>query len=124
MQQAEDKVVSDFLDQARALLSDKKVHPAAGIVLIGATLEEFLRNWVDRVSVRMGNLKPGIANYAKKLYELKLISAQDNKDILAWSGLRNEAAHGKWDEINSRERAKIMLEAVNLFIRKHSADEN
>ncbi|KAB7688997.1 hypothetical protein GBN24_11965 [Plesiomonas shigelloides] len=124
LQQAEDNIVSDFLEQARVLLNDKKVHPAAAIVLIGATLEEFLAKWVKRENVKMGNLKAGISNYAKKLYENKLLTSQDSKDILAWAGLRNEAAHGKWDEISNRERAKIMLESVNLFVRRYGAEEN
>lgn len=36
--------VSDYLEQAESLLNDKKVHPAAPAVIIGASLEEFLRN--------------------------------------------------------------------------------
>ena len=123
LQKAEQNVVSDFLDQARVLLQDKKVHPAAACVLIGATLEEFLRNWVERESIKLGPRKPGIANFSQLLSNKKLITKQDSKDILAWSGLRNEAAHGNWDQISDRERAKIMLEGVNLFLRKYGIVE-
>jgi len=119
-EEAEINVVSDFLEQARILLQDKKVHPAAACVLIGATLEEYLRNWVSRESLKIGNRKAGIAAYSDALSKKNLISKQDLKDILSWSGLRNEAAHGKWAEISSRERAKLMLEGVNLFIRTYS----
>lgn len=121
LQQAQQNVVSDFLDQGRLLLEDTKVHPAAAIVLIGATLEELLRTMVENESMKLGSRKAGIAAYAKLLRSKGKISKQDEKDILAWGGLRNEAAHGKWEEISSRERAKIMLEGVNLFVRKHSA---
>src|SRR5258707_10101930 len=38
-------VVSDILGQSQLLLDDRSVHPAAPIVLIGASLEEFLRTW-------------------------------------------------------------------------------
>src|SRR5258708_3154940 len=38
-------VVSDFLQMAQTLLETKTVHAAAAAVLIGATLEEFLRTW-------------------------------------------------------------------------------
>ncbi|MGD2093250.1 MAG: hypothetical protein PVH61_44225 [Candidatus Aminicenantes bacterium] len=119
LQEAEQNVVSDFLNQARLLLEDKKVHPAAACVLIGATLEEFLRNWAEGESLKLGNRKPSISNYAALLTSKGLINKQDNKDILSWGGLRNDAAHGKWDEINNRERAKLMLEGVNLFLRKY-----
>ena len=123
LQQAEQNVVSDFLDQARVLLQDQKVHPAAACVLIGATLEEYLRNWTERESLKLGNRKPSISAYKDLLSSKKLITKQDGKDILAWSGLRNEAAHGKWKEINNRERAKIMLEGVNLFLREYSGTD-
>ncbi|OCH30489.1 hypothetical protein A6E13_04615 [Aliivibrio fischeri] len=122
LQEAQQNIVSDLLDQARVLLDDRKVHPAASIVLIGATLEEFLRNWVERENIKLGNRKPSISSYSALLLNKSLISKQDSKDILAWGGLRNEAAHGKWDEINNKERAKIMLEGVNLFMRKHGLE--
>jgi hypothetical protein len=120
LQQAQINVVSDFLDQACILLQDKKVHPAAACVVTGAALEEFLRNWVDRKSLKIGNRKPSIAAYTDILSRNNLITKQDRKDILAWSGLRNEAAHGKWNDLADRERAKIMLEGVNLFLRKYA----
>ena len=115
LQQAQINVVSDFFDQARLLVNDKKVHPAAACMIIGATLEEFLRNWVERKSLKLGNRKPGIVAYAEILLGEKLLTKLDHKDILAWAGLRNEAAHGKWEELKDRERAKIMLDGVNLF---------
>jgi hypothetical protein len=48
-------VVSDFLEMAHTLLETKGVHPAAAAVLIGATLEEFLRTWVDAAGLSLGN---------------------------------------------------------------------
>jgi hypothetical protein len=42
------------------------------------------------------------------------------KDITSWGGLRNHAAHGEWDEVKDRQRISIMLEGVNLFMRKYS----
>jgi hypothetical protein len=120
LQEAQINVVSDFLDQARLLVNDRKVHPAAACMIIGATLEEFLRNWVERKSLKLGSRKPGISFYAEVLLSEGLLTKLDHKDILAWAGLRNEAAHGKWEELKDRERAKIMLEGVNLFLRRYS----
>jgi len=120
LEHAQINVVSDFLDQARLLINDKKVHPAAVCMIIGATLEEFLRNWVERKSLKLGNRKHGIVAYAEVLLSEGFLTKLDHKDILAWAGLRNEAAHGKWDELKNRERVKIMLESVNLFLRKYS----
>jgi hypothetical protein len=111
--------VSDFLDQANILLETKGVHPAAPCVLIGASLEEFLRNWIEQENLSLGNSKPSIDSYAKALRENELISKQDFKDITSWTGLRNHAAHGEWDEVSDKKRVSLMLEGINLFMRKY-----
>ena len=112
-------VVSDFLDQANTLLDSKEVHPAAPTVIIGAALEEFLRNWIEEAGLSLGGKKPSLDSYAKVLREEDLITKQDVKDITSWSGLRNHAAHGEWEEVNDKNRISIMLEGVNLFMRKY-----
>jgi len=112
-------VVSDFLDQANTLLGSKEVHPVAPTVIIGAALEEFLRNWIEEGGLSLGGKRPSLDSYAKVLREEDLITKQDVKDITSWSGLRNHAAHGEWDEVKDKNRISIMLEGVNLFMRKH-----
>ncbi len=114
------ETVSDYLEQAETLLNDKKVHPAAPAVLIGASLEEFLRNWLEDSGAGLDNLKPNLDSYAKELRSMELISKQDLKDITSWGGTRNDAAHGLWDNVNDRNRIRLMLEGVNLFMRKYS----
>ena len=112
-------VVSDFLDQARQLLTDSSLHPGAAIMLAGATLEEFLRTWAARESVLPAG-RPTLSTLAAALRAKSLISKQDEKDVLSWGGLRNSAAHGEWDEVSDRQRAKIMVEGIGLFLRKLS----
>lgn len=112
-------VVSDFLEQANTLLISKEVHPATPAVIIGAALEEFLRNWIEEAGLSLGGKNPSLDSYAKVLREEDLITKQDVKDITSWSGLRNHAAHGEWAEVNDKNRISIMLEGVNLFMRKH-----
>ncbi len=118
--QAQIDVVSDFLGQAQVLLDSSNVHPAAPTVLIGASLEEFLRNWLEERGANLGGKKPGLDAYAKTLREASLITKQDLKDITSWAGLRNHAAHGEWDEVNDKKRISLMLEGVNLFMRKYT----
>jgi hypothetical protein len=113
-------VVSDLLEQAYQLLEDKSVHPGAPAVLIGATLEEFLRGWIDSAGLSLGNRKPSLQNYTTVLAEADLITKQDVKDITAWGGLRNHAAHGEWVEVQDPRRIKLMLEGINLFMRKYT----
>jgi hypothetical protein len=119
--QAKIDVVSDLLEQAHSLLENKLVHPAAPIVLMGATLEEFLRTWTENLALSMGGRKPSIDSYAQVLMAEGLLNKQDIKDITAWGGLRNSAAHGKWEEVSDKARAGLMLEGVNLFMRKYAA---
>lgn len=114
-------IVSDFLEQANILLETKGVHPAAPIVLIGATLEEFLRTWIDNAELSIEKRKPSLDSYAQVLLTEGLITKQDMKDITAWGGLRNHAAHGEWNEVSDKQRAAIMLDGVNLFLRKYGA---
>ena len=118
---AELDVVSDFLAQAQTLLRDSKVHPAAPTVLIGASLEEFLRTWVEAVPLSIGTRKPGLQAYAEVLRDADLLTKQDLKDITAWAGVRNDAAHGNWGAVADRARIQVLLEGVNLFMRKYGA---
>ncbi len=117
--QIQQEIVSDFLEQATTLLESKTIHPAAPAIIIGAALEEFLRTWVENQQFTVEG-KPSIDTYAKALKEKNLIQKQDMKDITSWAGLRNEATHGNFDEVNDVNRIKLMLEGVNLFIRKYS----
>lgn len=121
--QAKLDVVSDFLEQAQGLLDDSSVHPAAPVTLIGASLEEFLRNWVEAEGLDTGTKKPSMDNYAKRLREAELITKQDMKDITSWGGMRNSAAHGQFEDVSDPGRVKLMLEGINLFMRKYQRQQ-
>ncbi|HEV7427375.1 MAG TPA: hypothetical protein VGQ46_13495 [Thermoanaerobaculia bacterium] len=119
--QVQIEVVSDLLEQVNLLLETKGVHPAAPIVILGATLEEYLRTTVEQEGLSIGNRKPGLQAYADTLREADLLSKQDCKDITAWAGIRNHAAHGEWEEVKDPARAKLMLQGINLFLRQRGA---
>ncbi|WP_316828604.1 hypothetical protein [Pedobacter miscanthi] len=113
------ETVGDYLEQAEEILSHAKFHNAAAVVLVGASLEEFLRGWCD-----MEGLQPQqftIDGYTKALKEKELINKQDLKDITAWAGMRNDAAHGHWEKVSDYNRCDIMLKGVRLFIRTYSS---
>ena len=78
-----------------------------------------MRSWVENENINLGNKKPSIDSYAKALREEDLITKQDVKDITSWAGLRNHAAHGEWEQVGDKARAQLMLEGVNLFMRKY-----
>lgn len=112
-------VVNDFMEQADELLNAKDVHPAAAAMIIGGTLEEFLRTRAEQDALSLGSRKQSIQAYAELLRDQGVLDKQDMKDVTAWAGLRNYAAHGEWDQVKDRDRIRVMLEGVNLFLRKH-----
>lgn len=111
--------VSDYLEQAENLLNTDSIHPAAATIIIGASLEEFCRNWLEEQDVDVTSIKMTLDSYSNELLSKKLITKQDKKDINSWGGLRNSAAHGKWNEVENKEVIKLMLQGVNLFLRKY-----
>lgn len=113
--------VSDYLEQAEKLLNDKAVHPAAPAVIIGASLEEFLRTWLEDEGIDLTTIKMSLDSYTNELRSKELITKQDAKDITSWGGIRNDAAHGHWTNVEDKNRVKLMLEGVNLFMRKYSS---
>lgn len=113
-------VISDFMEQAIYLASDKKFHPAAAGILMGAALEEFLKKLLEENNIDVDGVKLTIDPIKSKLYAEKLITKQDLKDITSWAGIRNEATHGNFDEVNDRKRILNAIEGVNLFMRKYN----
>jgi hypothetical protein len=117
--QAEIEIVNDIINQAKSLIDTKGIHPASACVLAGASLEEFLRLWIEEQNISIGRNKPSIDTYTKILRENNLIDKQDTKDITSWGGLRNHAAHGEWDFVSDKNKIDLMIDGINLFMRKY-----
>lgn len=113
------EAATDLMEQVQQLLDDSNAHPAAAVVLAGAALEEFLRSRVDAVAALVTG-RPGISTYANALRKSEYLTAQDVKDVTAWAGQRNEAAHGQFERL-SPERAQIMVDGINLFMRQKTS---
>jgi len=112
-------VYNDYLNQAKTMLSNTNIHPAASTVIAGASLEEFLRDWCQTESLHIsgnGNME----KYKAALITQGLISTQDGKDITSWGGLRNSAAHGEWVEVENRSAINLMIEGISIFIKKYT----
>jgi hypothetical protein len=112
------EAATDLMGQVQQLLDESTIHPAAPVVLAGAALEEFLRSQIAAAALEPKG-KPGIATYANALRNAGLLTGQDVKDITAWAGQRNEAAHGQFGNL-SPARAQIMVDGINLFIRQNT----
>ena len=109
---------TDLMEQVQALLDDSAVIPAAPVMLAGAALEEFLRSLLATTTEAITG-SPSLTKYASALRRANLLNANDEKDVIAMAGTRNDAAHGNFDLIDAA-RARLMADQVNLFIRQKS----
>jgi hypothetical protein len=109
-------VSTDVMSQVRRLLDDRAVHPAAPIVLCGAALEIAMRAVATARNVGLPR-QPTMNKLIAALRAAQLLTVQEEKDLLAMAGLRNQAAHGHFDAL-SEERAGLMEQQSNLLLRR------
>ena len=114
------EVFSDYLEMAEHLLQEGYKDPSA--VLVGSTLEVHLRelcltNSIDiETTNSKGNLIPKKADLMNSdLAKSGAYSSAYQKQIIAWLGIRNSAAHGKYSEYKIEE-VNLMLQGVRQFI--------
>ena len=109
------EVFSDFLEMAKYL--NDSGYKDASAVIAGSTLESHLRKIADKFSVPIENKgKPVKAN--KLNADLNKIGAYellDQKNVTAWLDLRNNAAHGNYNEYET-EQVKLLISGVQDFI--------
>lgn len=114
------EVFSDYLEMAEYLLNEGYKDAAA--VLIGSTLEVHLRELCisNNIDIKTTNNKGKII--PKKADEMNSDLAKSNvysstykKQVTAWLGIRNSAAHGKYSEY-TKEEISLMLQGIKQFI--------
>lgn len=117
-------VFSDYIEMAEYLLKENYKDPAA--VIAGSTLEVHLRNLCDSYGINTTVDSTRGKNPKKATVmnsDLSKANAYDKntqKQIEAWLGIRNSAAHGKYSEYTS-ETVKLFLQGLRHFIEKHPA---
>jgi hypothetical protein len=111
------EAATDLMEQVQLLLEDSSVVAAAPAMLAGAALEEALRGLMVGCDEPIVGA-PSISKYSISLRKCGRISRQDEKNITAWGGLRNAAAHGQFDAVSPHE-ARLMVAGVNLFLQQH-----
>ena len=104
---------TDLLEQVRVLNEDRSITPAAPIVLAGAALEVALRAAIDELEIPVTGRS--INAYAEALRQADVLNRQHIKVITQMAGLRNDAAHGRHDDL-AREGALLMEQHVNYFL--------
>lgn len=117
------EIFSDFLEMAEHLLDQGYKDPAA--VMIGSVLEENLRqlctaNKIDTELEKDGVFIPKKADRLNsELASSEVYTKLDQKSVTAWLGLRNNAAHGKYNEY-TKEQVNLMLHGVTEFLARVS----
>ena len=117
------EIFSDFLEMAQHLLEQGYKDPAA--VMIGSVLEENLRqlcaaNNIDTELEKDGSFIPKKADRLNSdLAKSEIYTKLDLKSVTAWLDIRNNAAHGKYEEY-TKEQVKLMLHGVTEFLARVS----
>ena len=114
------ELFSDYLEMADYLLNQGYKDAAA--VIIGSTLEANLRELCKSNSIEIEySISTGVIKQKKAeilnqdLAKAKIYSKGQQKQITAWLDIRNNAAHGKYNEY-ILEQVKLMLEGIRQFL--------
>lgn len=114
-------VFSDFLEMAEHLNSEGYKDPAA--VLAGSVLEEHLRKLCIKngISITKPDGSPKKADTMNAdLATANVITKLDQKNVTAWLGLRNDAAHGHYAKYN-KEQVSLLVSGIRDFITRNPA---
>lgn len=113
-------VFSDFLEMADHLLDSG--YKDAGAVLAGSTLEAHLKQLAAKFGVPIDkNGKPKKADALNAdLAKEEVYSKLDQKNVTAWLGLRNNAAHGNYTEYD-KSQVSLMVQSIRDFITRNPA---
>lgn len=114
-------VFADFLNMTEYLMNAGYKDAAA--VLAGSTLEAHLKKLAIKlgVSVVTASGKPVKADTLNaEIVKAGGYSSLDQKNVTAWLGLRNNAAHGKYSVYDNKQ-VELLLTAIRDFIIRNPA---
>lgn len=115
------EVFGDFLDMASYL--HKEGYKDDDAVISGSSLEAHLRQMWNKLSIPITDAseKPKKADRMNAdLAGAEAYSKGDQKIITAWLDIRNNAAHGKYDEY-TKEQVALMIDGIRDFINRNPA---
>lgn len=100
----------------------RRLQLAIAAFLTGAALEDALRRLADAHSIQYDVQRASISKLQAILYQpasqIEVISKSENKQITVWGDTRNNADHGKFDEITYAEVLSMVL-GVRAFVERH-----
>lgn len=119
------EVFADYLEMSSYLLSEG--YKDASAVIVGSTLEAHLKKLCDKASIGTTFKNAKGKEVSKKadtinaeLTKAEVYNKMYQKQITAWLDLRNNAAHGNYEEYEVAE-VKLMISGINNFIIQYPA---
>jgi hypothetical protein len=110
-------VFADFLEMADELLG--KGYKDAAAVIAGSVLEEHLRQLATRfgISAQDANGRPLKADRVNAdLTKAGAYNPLRQKQVTAWLGLRNHAAHGEYDKYDEPQVASLIRDVRDFMV--------
>jgi len=104
----------DFLEQAEHLLEKGYLGPAG--VIAGCVLEDALRKLCERNDIDIS--KPTINPMNDELAKKDVYSRGQKKEITYLADVRNDAAHGHWDNLDQL-KIQNMIRDVRIFMNRY-----
>jgi hypothetical protein len=124
--QIEAEVLSDYLEQASAVLVGARDEPnhIAAAVIAGASLERCLRTLCSAQSpveptVNDKGAHLGMSTLIDSLKRRGIFNELQAKELRTWATLRNHAAHGSFSEF-TRVQVESMVTGVLRFVTEHA----
>jgi hypothetical protein len=111
----EAEVFDDFLEQSESLLLAGFHQPAA--VIAGSVLEDGLRKLCEREEIELPE-KPKLDSMNVALAKNGTYKLLTQKRITALADIRNNAAHGKWDQF-TKEDVDDLIQWVRNFMERN-----
>jgi hypothetical protein len=115
------QVFSDFLEMASHLLESHYKDAAA--VIAGSTLESHLRELAKQAGVKTEDENGRLVKADGLNGSLTKEGAYDKteqKQVTAWLGIRNDAAHGNYAAYD-QPRVALMIDGIREFMRRNPA---
>lgn len=114
-------IFSNFLDMGDYLLEEG--YKDATAIVVSGVLEQHLRNLCSKNDIPLVNeknkpLKASVMN--DSLSSKSVYSKTDQKTVLSWLSIRNDAAHGNYENYE-KEQVLLMLQGVRDFISRNPA---
>jgi hypothetical protein len=108
---------------AAYLVADENlIQPAA--VIAGGVLEEHVRKLCDDLKISTFDASTGrpkkLDAMNADLAKTGLYGKNEQKQITAWCGIRNSAAHAKYDEFDE-QHVRAMIDGLRAFISRFPA---